>query len=88
MFFFLIISITLLFLTIKIHTAQIKDRKKILIYAGLQEGLTLLLLPIFLLSILIDKFGGIQALFLILLFIFWPLFWFRLLYGKKMIPLE
>jgi hypothetical protein len=75
-------------LTIKILTIKIKKREKMLIYAGLQEGFSLLLLPIFLLSILIENFGGIQALLLILLFIFWPLFWFRILYGKKMIPLE
>ena len=59
-----------------------------LIFAGLQEGFTLLLLPISLLSVLIDKFGGIQSFLLIVLFIFWPLFWFRMLFGKKMIPLE
>jgi hypothetical protein len=65
-----------------------QEREKMLIYSGLQEGLSLLLLPIILLSILVDKFGMFQTFLLILLFIFWPLFWFRILYGKKMIPLE
>jgi 4-hydroxybenzoate polyprenyltransferase len=88
LFFFLIISFILIYLTIKILTTPIKKREKMLISAGLQEGLALLLLPISLLSILMEKFGGIQTLLFILLFIFWPLFWFRVLYGKKMIPLE
>jgi 4-hydroxybenzoate polyprenyltransferase len=88
LFFFMLISLLLVYLTIKILTLQIKEREKMLVYAGLQEGFTLLLLPIFLFSILIEKFGGFQAFLLILLFIFWPLFWFRILYGKKMIPLE
>jgi 4-hydroxybenzoate polyprenyltransferase len=88
LFLFIIVSIILLYFTIKIIINPKKERDKMLIYAGLQEGFTLLLLPIFLLSILIDKFGGIQTLLLILIFIFWPLFWFRILFGKKMIPLE
>jgi 4-hydroxybenzoate polyprenyltransferase len=88
LFLFFMISLILLYLMIKIITNPKKEREKMLIYAGLQEGFTLLLIPIFLISILVDIFGGIQALFLILLFIFWPLFWFRLLYGKKMIPFE
>ena len=65
-----------------------KKRDKMLIFVGIQEGLALLLLPILLMSILIDKFGVIQTFLLILLFILWPIFWFRILYGKKMIPLE
>ncbi|KYK22268.1 hypothetical protein AYK21_03935 [Thermoplasmatales archaeon SG8-52-2] len=88
LFFFCVISIILFYFTIKIITKPKKDREKMLIYAGLQEGFTLLLLPISLLSILIEEFGGVQALLLILLFIFWPLFWLRILFGKKMIPLE
>ncbi len=87
-FFFLVISIIVLYFTIKILTTPIKEREKMLIYVGLQEGLALLLLPILLMSILIDKFGIIQTFLLVILFIFWPLFWFRILYGKKMIPLE
>lgn len=87
-FCFLIISILVLYFTIKILTTSIKERDKMLIYVGIQEGLALLLLPILLMSILIDKFEVIQTFLVILLFILWPLFWFRILYGKKMIPLE
>ena len=86
--FFLLISLIVIYFTIKLLITSMKEREKMLIYIGLQEGLALLLLPIMLLSILIDKFGVIQTFLLILLFIFWPLFWFRVLYGKKMIPLE
>jgi len=86
--FFLVISLLVLFCTLKILTTPLKKREKMLIYVGLQEGLALLLLPILLMSILIDNFGIIQTFLLIILFIFWPLFWFRILYGKKMIPLE
>ena len=85
---FLVISIIIFYFVIKILTTPIIIREKMLIYAGLQEGLALLLLPIFLMDILIDTFGIVQTFLLILLFIFWPLFWFRLLFGKKMIPLE
>ena len=87
-FCFLIISILVLYCTIKILTISMKERDKMLIYVGIQEGLALLLLPILLMSILIDKFEVIQTFLLISLFILWPLFWFRILYGKKMIPLE
>ncbi|UCF49835.1 MAG: hypothetical protein JSU91_08820, partial [Thermoplasmatales archaeon] len=85
---FLAISIIIFYFVIKILTTPMKEREKMLIYAGLQEGLAILLLPIFLMNILIDIFGIVQTFLLILLFIFWPLFWFRLLFGKKMIPLE
>jgi 4-hydroxybenzoate polyprenyltransferase len=88
LFFFFLISLISIYFTIRIINKQKKEREKMLIFAGLQEGFTLLLLPISLLSVLIDKFGSIQAFLLIILFIFWPLFWFRLLFGKKMIPLE
>jgi 4-hydroxybenzoate polyprenyltransferase len=84
----LIISLIVLYLTLKILITPMKEREKMLIYAGLQEGLSILLLPIMLMSNLVDKFGIIQTFLLVILFIFWPLFWFRLLYGKKMIPLE
>ncbi|KYK26606.1 hypothetical protein AYK20_03530 [Thermoplasmatales archaeon SG8-52-1] len=85
---FIFVSIIILYFTIKILTTKIKERERMLIYIGLQEGLALLLLPIVLMNILFDKFGIIQTIFILLLFIFWPLFWFRVLYGKKMIPLE
>jgi hypothetical protein len=71
-----------------ILSTPISKRDSMLIYIGLQEGLALLLIPIGLLSILIDSFTLLPTFLFILLLIFWPLFWFRFLYGKKMIPLE
>ena len=86
--FFLIISISLLYLTNKILSTPITKRDKMLIYVGLQEGLGLLLIPIVLMSYLIENVSVLPTLLLILLMILWPLFWFRTLFGKKMIPLE
>lgn len=85
---FLIISILLLYLTLKILSTPMIKRDKMLIYEGLQEGLALLLIPIALMSYIIENTGVIPILLLILLLIIWPLFWFRILYGKRMIPLE
>jgi len=85
---FIIISIILLILTEKILTTQLIKRDKILIYIGLQEGLALLLLPITLMQYLIENINLIPTMIIILLLILWPIFCFRTLFGKKMIPLE
>ena len=85
---FIIISIILFYLTFKILSTPIKERDKMLICAGLQEGLALLLIPVALMSFLIEKISLSTTFLLILLFIFWPIFWFRFLFGKRMIPLE
>lgn len=85
---FIIISIILFYLTFKILSTPIKQRDKMLIYVGLQEGLALLLIPVALMSFLAEKISLLATFSLILLFVFWPLFWFRLLFGKRMIPLE
>lgn len=85
---FLIISTLLFYLTQKILSTPISKRDDMLIFIGLQEGLALLLIPIALTSILIDSILLLPTFLLILLLIFWPLFWFRVLFGKKMIPLE
>ena len=85
---FLAISIVLLYLVLKILSTSRSERDKMLIYVGLQEGLALLLIPIVLMSYLIENTSILPTFLLILLLIFWPLFWFRILYGKRMIPLE
>ena len=85
---FLIISILLLYLTLKILTTPLLKRDKMLIYVGFQEGLALLLIPIALISYLTENVSLISTFLLILLLVFWPLFWFRMLFGKRMIPLE
>ena len=85
---FLILSISLLFLTFKILSMPISKRDKMLIYAGFQEGLAFLLIPISIMSYLVENISLLATFLLILLLILWPLFWFRVLFGKKMIPLE
>jgi 4-hydroxybenzoate polyprenyltransferase len=85
---FLIISIVLLYLTLRILSTPIQERDKMLIYVGLQEGLALILIPIALFSYLAENILLLPTFLLILLFIFWPIFWFRILFGKRMIPLE
>jgi len=85
---FLLLSIILFYLTWKILSTPMAKRDKMLIFVGLQEGLSLLLIPIVLMSYLIDNLGAIYTILIILILIFWPLFWFRILYGKRMIPLE
>ena len=86
--FFLIISIVLLYLTLKILSTPLPERDKMLIYIGVQEGLALLLIPIVLMSYITENISILPTFLLILLFMFWPLFCFRILFGKRMIPLE
>ena len=85
---FLIISIIIFFLLRRILTTPLSKRDNMLIYEGLQEGLAFLLIPTVLLSFLIDKIGVLQTFLLFFFMIVWPLGCFRLLFGKKMIPLE
>ena len=85
---FLTTSLALIYLTIKILSTPLSDRDKMLIYVGLQEGLALLLIPIALMSHLIKNITILPTFLLILLLILWPLFSFRMLFGKRMIPLE
>jgi 4-hydroxybenzoate polyprenyltransferase len=86
--FFLILSIILLYLTQKILSTPITKRDKMLIYVGVQEGLALLLIPIVLMSYLVGNISIIVIFLLISLLIVWPILWFRILFGKRMIPLE
>ena len=85
---FLLISALLIYLTWKILSTPITQRDKMLIYIGLQEGLAFLLIPITLLSYLIEKISIIPTISLILIIILWPILTFRMLFGKRMIPLE
>lgn len=85
---FLILSILLLYLTFRILSMPISKRDNMLIYAGCQEGLAFLLIPISLMSYLVENMSILATFLLIFLLILWPLFWFRVLFGKKMIPLE
>lgn len=86
--FFFIISIILLYLTKKILSTPIAKRDKMLIYVGVQEGLALLLIPIVLMSYLLGNISIIAIFLLISIIIVWPICWFRILFGRRMIPLE
>jgi hypothetical protein len=59
-----------------------------LVYEGLQEGLSLLLIPVALTSFLFEKIGITQTMLIIILMILWPLSSLRVVFGKKLIPLE
>ena len=82
------ISIILILFTKGILSAAKEKRDKMLIYVGLQEGLSILLIPSMLMNLLIENMGVIYTVLIFLLLIIWPIFWFRLLFGKKMIPFE
>jgi len=85
---FLILTGTLLFMASRILSASPSDRDNMLRYEGVQEGLALLLIPIALMSYLVENFSLLPTILLIFLLILWPLFCLRSLFGRKMIPLE
>lgn len=85
---FILLSGIILYLVKKILSTPLSNRDKMLVYEGLQEGLAFLLIPIVLLSYLFENIGIIQTLFLIALMIIWPLSSLRIVFGKKLIPLE
>ncbi len=85
---FLILLIVLLYTTFGILSAPLAKRETMLRYEGVHEGFALLLIPIVLMSYLIENIDVLPTLLLITLMIAWPLFSLRMLFGKKMIPLE
>ena len=87
-FLFFLVSVIVLYLSFRILSPQGAKRDSMLVYAGLQEGLSFLLLPIALMSYLIEQVSMVSTGFLLLTIIVWPVFWFRLLFGKRLIPLE
>jgi 4-hydroxybenzoate polyprenyltransferase len=85
---FLIIACILLFSTRGILTTPLDKRDQMLRYEGAHEGLALLLIPFVLFSYLVEHIGVVPTFFLMVLLILWPLLCLRLLFGKKLIPLE
>jgi len=85
---FSIISLILIYLTYKILTTTLKKREIMLKYIGVQEGLSFLILPISMIGLLREIISLPISILLVTVMIVWPLFWFRCLYGKTMIPLE
>lgn len=87
-FCFLTTSLILLYITYRILSVPIHQRDTLLRYEGAHEGLALLLLPIVLMSFLIEHLGILSTVAIILILLFWPLCCLRFLFGKTMIPLE
>jgi len=87
-FFFILLSIIILYLVVKIFSTSLSERDKMLVYEGLQEGLSLLLIPMVLMSYLFENIGIAPTLFMIALIVIWPLSSLRIVFGKKLIPLE
>lgn len=85
---FVLLSVILLYTTRGILTTSLDNRNILLMYEGAHEGLSLLLIPVVLMSYLIEHMGLLSPLFLVLLMICWPLFCLWFLYGKRLIPLE
>lgn len=85
---FIVLSVTVLYLVKKIFSTPLSQRDKMLVYEGLQEGLALLLIPMVLMSYLFDNIGIVQTLLIIVFMILWPLSSLRIVFGKKLIPLE
>jgi 4-hydroxybenzoate polyprenyltransferase len=85
---FFIIAVILFFTTRGILTTKLTRREVMLRYEGAHEGFALLLIPMVLLSYLVEHIGVLPSLSLMVLFILWPLLCLRLLFGKTLIPLE
>jgi 4-hydroxybenzoate polyprenyltransferase len=85
---FLLLGSVILLTTYGVLSSSLEKRDRMLRYEGLQEGLSLLLIPCVLLSYLVNQIGVVPTVLLFLVMILWPLFILRVLYGKTLIPLE
>jgi len=83
-----IISLLLLLTTALLLRGPSPSRDTFLRITGVHEGLSLLLVPLVLSSRLLSAIGPSGLLLILGAIIVWPLCWFRLLYGKTLIPLE
>lgn len=82
------LSLVLVYMTFRILSTPLLKRDTLLRYAGAHEGLALLLIPVVLMSYLLDYLGVFFTLGVFLLLLLWPLGILRILFGKTMIPLE
>jgi 4-hydroxybenzoate polyprenyltransferase len=87
-FCYLFIAILLLYTTHVILTLPLRKRDTLLRYEGIHEGLAFLLYPTVLMSYLVENVGVLPTVLLFAVFISWPLFSLRMLFGKTLIPLE
>jgi hypothetical protein len=85
---FLLITFILFFTTRGILTTSLAKRDMMLRYEGVHEGFAFLLIPVVLLSYLVNAFGILPTSLLLAVLLLWPLSCLRLLYGKTLIPLN
>ncbi|MBN1280188.1 MAG: UbiA prenyltransferase family protein [Candidatus Thermoplasmatota archaeon] len=74
--------------TAGILITSLQHRDRLLRYEGAHEGMSLLVIPMVLMEYLVTQIGVLPFLFMLVLFVCWPLLCLRLLYGKTLIPLE
>ncbi len=86
--FFVLLSAAVLYLVAKILSTPLSKRDRMLVYDGVQEGLSFLLIPVVIMSFLIENIGVVATVLIIILMIVWPILSLRLVFGKKLIPLE
>jgi len=85
---FLLLAAMMLFSTVGILTTSLSKRDTLLRYEGAHEGLAFLIIPVMLMTYLIEHVGIFPTFFMFFLFIAWPLSSLRILFGKTLIPLE
>jgi 4-hydroxybenzoate polyprenyltransferase len=85
---FVALSFALLVTTAGVLRGPSPSRDRFLRYAGVHEGLALLLVPMMLLTLLMENVGFYWTLVLLMVIVAWPLCWFRILFGKRLLPLE
>jgi 4-hydroxybenzoate polyprenyltransferase len=85
---FVVISFIIVFLSYRIVSFKVVERDVLLISIGLQEGLSFLLLPVALMRVLVEQISLVGTILLLVVLVVWPVFWFRVLYGRRLIPLE
>jgi len=85
---YLLVGSVMLVTTRGLLSMPLGKRDTMLRYEGAHEGLALLLIPVVLMSSLIDHVGFLPTVLLFFLFIAWPLLSLRVLFGKTLIPLE
>jgi len=85
---YLLLAVMMLFTTWGILTTSLSKRDTLLRYEGVHEGLALLIIPVVLLTYLIEHIGILPTMLLVFLCITWPLLSLRMLFGNTLIPLE
>jgi len=85
---FFILSITLIYTLWKVISTPLSNRDKMLLYVGLNELLTYLLIPVALMAYLVENTNIITPFLLTVAPTLWLVVSLRAIFGKKMMPLE